>query len=129
MLGARLSAAAAGFSQVAVGVLYTAPEVLVRRPLTPGQVSAVVWIESFGPFWAIGFIATGLWLCVCALRKSGFVAAHIASSGWWAFYGGCIIFSALLTAPPAPVVSGVISAGVCLLNMAIARGDAERGYR
>lgn len=129
MLGARLSAAAAAAGQIAVGVLYTAPDSLIRYQLNPGQVSAVVWIESFGPVWILGFIATGMWLGVCAVRKQGFVSAHIASAGWWAFYAGCVLFSALLTNPQTPIVTGVIAAGVCLLNLAIARGDAERGYR
>lgn len=130
MIGARLQAAVMGIGQVTVGGLYwLAPEELIRRPLQPGQVSAVVWIESFGPVWTILFVACGLWMLTTVLRRRGFVRAHIAAAGVWAFYSGCILYSALLTEPPVPVIAGTVAAFVALLNIAIARGDAERGYR
>lgn len=130
MLGARLMAATSGTVQIGVGVLYLAPETLVRRPLEPGQVSAVVYIESFGPIWTIGFALTGLLLLTAAFRKKGFVPGHIMSASWWGFYSGSILLSAVLTEPPAPVVAGAIAAGLgCALQLAIARSDAERGHR
>lgn len=130
MIGARLQAAVMGIGQITIGGLYwLAPEELIRRPLQPGQVSAVVWIEGFGPVWTISFVACGLWLVLSAIRHHGFVRAHIAAAGIWAFYSGCILYSALLTEPPVPIVAGTTAAFVALLNIAVARGDAERGHR
>jgi hypothetical protein len=130
MLGARLMAAVTGCMNVAVGVLYISPEELVRRPLQPGQVSAVVWVEhSTGPIWFLGFVLTGLALLLSAIRKRGFIFSHVASSVFLAFYAGCILFSALLTEPPVPVVHGTFAGFFAILHIAIARGDAERGCR
>lgn len=130
MIGARVQAAVMGIGQITIGGLYgMAPEELIRRPLQPGQVSAVVWIESFGPMWTILFVSCGLWMMATVFRRKGFVRAHIAAAGAWAFYSGCILYSALLTEPPVPVIAGTTEAFVSLLNIAIARGDAERGYR
>jgi len=130
VIGTRIQAAAMGTGQVTVGSLYgMAPEELLRRPLQPGQVSAVVWIEGFGPVWMSLFVASGIWLLSAAVRRKGFVRAHLASCGAWAFYSGCILYSALLTEPPVPVIAGTVAGIVALLNIAIARGDAERGHR
>lgn len=129
MLGARLMAAVTGCMQVAVGVLYISPEELVRRPLQPGQVSAVVWVESIGPMWFFGFLLTGLALLLATARRRGFIFAHIAASVFLAFYAGCILFSALLTEPPVPVVHGTFAGFMAILHIAIARGDAERNCR
>lgn len=100
MLGARLASGTSGIMSVTVGVLYLLPEQLVRRPLQPGQVSAVVLIESLGPWWTILFVGTGLMLIAAALRRRGFVNAHISAAGVWAFYAGCVLFSAVLAVPP-----------------------------
>ncbi|WAB10594.1 hypothetical protein SEA_ECLIPTUS_29 [Gordonia phage Ecliptus] len=129
MLGARLMAAVTGCMQVAVGVLYISPEELVRRPLQPGQVSAVVWVESIGPMWFFGFLLTGLALLLAVTRRRGFIFAHIATSVFLAFYAGCILFSAVLTEPPVPVVHGTFAGFMAILHIAIARGDAERNCR
>ena len=129
MLGARLMAAVTGCMQVAVGVLYISPEELVRRPLQPGQVSAVVWVESIGPMWFFGFLLTGIALLLAVVRRRGFVFAHIAASGFLAFYAGCILFSAVLTEPPVPIVHGTFAGFMAILHIAIARGDAERNCR
>ena len=129
MLGARLMAAVTGCMNVAVGVLYISPEELVRRPLQPGQVSAVVWVETAGPIWFLGFVLTGLALLAAAIRKRGFIFSHVASSCFLAFYAGCILFSAVLTEPPVPVVHGTFAGFMAILHIAVARGDAERGCR
>ena len=129
MLGARLMAAVTGCMQVAVGVLYISPEELVRRPLQPGQVSAVVWVESIGPMWFFGFLLTGLALLLATVRRRGFIFAHIATSVFLAFYAGCILFSAVLTEPPVPIVHGTFAGFMAILHIAIARGDAERNCR
>lgn len=129
MLGARLASGTSGIMSVTVGVLYLLPEQLVRRPLQPGQVSAVVLIESLGPWWTILFVSTGIILITAALRRRGFVNAHIFAAGVWAFYAGCVLFSAVLAVPPVPVVSGTISGFVAVLQMSLARGCVERGLR
>ncbi len=130
MIGARLQAAVTGIGSITLGCLYgIAPEELVRRPLQPGQVSAVLWIASFGPVWSILFVMSGAALLLAVAQRRGFVRAHIASAGVWAFYSGCILYSALLTEPPVPVIAGTVAAFVALTHIAIARGDAERGHR
>lgn len=130
MRGARLQALVMGAGQLTIGGLYgLAPEELLRRPLSPGQVSAVVWIESLGPIWAVLFAVTGLWLLGAVWRAHGFVRAHIAAAGVWAFYASCILYSAVLTEPPVPIIAGTIAGFVAVLNIAIARADAERGTR
>jgi hypothetical protein len=99
MLGARLTAATAGIMNVTVGALYlpSMPEELVRRPLQPGQVSAVVYIENVGPLWSVIFIITGIVLILAAFRRRGFIPAHLGAVFVWAFYGAAILFSAFLT--------------------------------
>jgi hypothetical protein len=129
MLGARLTAATAGIMQVTVGLLYIGPEQLVRRPLLPGQVSAVVYIEGIGPVWTAIFILSGLYLVFAAARKKRFVPGHIAAAGVWGLYGGAVLISALLTEPPVPVLAGTIASFVALLHLSLARGCAERGLR
>ena len=129
MLGARLTAATIGIMQVTVGLLYIGPEELVRRPLLPGQVSAVVYIEGIGPVWTVTFVITGLYLIYAAVRKKGFVPGHIAAAGIWGLYGGAILISALLTEPPVPVLAGTIASFVALWHVATARGCSERGLR
>lgn len=131
MLGARLTAATVGIANVTVGMLYlpSMPEELVRRPLAPGQVSAVVYIESIGPIWSALFILSGLALIHAAAVRKHFVRTHVATAGMWGLFGGAILFSAVLTEPPIPVVTGTIASFVALINLAIARGCAERGLR
>jgi len=131
MLGARLTSATAGIMQATVGVLYLPafPETLVRRPLLPGQVSAVALIEGVGPLWTAFFIGTALALIVAAVRGKGFVNAHIAAAGVSVLYGSCILISAVLTEPPVPVVHGTYATFVGLLHICIAIGCRDRGQR
>lgn len=131
MLGARLTSATAGIMQATVGVLYlpTFPESLVRRPLMPGQVSAVALIEGIGPLWTTLFVATAVALLVAAVRGKGFVYSHIAAAGISVGYGSCILFSAVLTEPPVPVVHGTYATFVGLLHICIAIGCRDRGQR
>lgn len=129
MLGARLTAATCGAMNCAVGLLYVLPEPLVRRPLQPGQVSAVALIESVGPSWTILFILSGVALLLAAAQRRGFVRAHLVAVFVWLLYAGAVLFSAALTEPPAPILTGVIGFFVAFLNACIARGCAERGLR
>lgn len=132
MLGARLAAATAGIMQTTIGVLYlpSMPEELVRRPLQPGQVSGVVYIEQLGPpIWSTLFLCTGALLLYASAASRRFIPAHVLSAGVWAIYGGVILTSAVLTEPPVPVVAGTIAMFVSLMHLAIARGCAERGVR
>lgn len=131
MLGTRLTAATSGIMQATLGVLYLPqlPESLIRRPLQPGQASAVVYLESIGPIWSLLFGATAIALLVASIRGRGFILAHLGSSGLWALYGSSIVYSALLTEPPVPVVAGTIASGVGLLHLSIAIGCRDRGHR
>lgn len=131
MLGTRLTAATSGIMQATVGVLYLPafPESLVRRPLLPGQVSAVAYIEAIGPLWTAFFAGTALALIVAAVRGGGFVNAHIAAAGISVGYGSCILISAILTEPPVPVVHGTYATFVGLLHICIAIGCRDRGHR
>ncbi|WP_418346229.1 hypothetical protein [Rhodococcus pyridinivorans] len=129
MLGARLTAGATGMMSCTLGVLYVMPEQLVRRPLQPGQVSAVVLIEGLGPWWTVLFVASGLMLLGAAWRRSGFVTAHLAAVFVYAFYAGCVLFSAIMTEPPVPIITGTLAGYIALTHMCIGRGCAERGLR
>lgn len=131
MLGTRLTAATAGITQATVAVLYLPqlPETLIRRPLLPGQVSAVVYIESLGPIWSMLFAVSAAALIVAAVRGHGFIWSHVASAGLWVLYGSSIIYSAVLTEPPVPVVAGTIATSFGLMNLAIAIGCRDRGLR
>ena len=132
MLGARLTAATAGITQATVGVLYlpTLPETLVRRPLLPGQASAVVYIESIGPLWTVMFAVSAALAIAAGVRKRGFIAAHLSIAGVNVLYGTCILFSAILTEPPVPIVAGTIATGFGgLMNLTIAIGCRDRGHR
>ncbi|WP_256980611.1 hypothetical protein [Rhodococcus sp. 14-2496-1d] len=117
--------------QATIGVLYlpTMPESLVRRPLLPGQVSAVAYIESIGPLWSAVFFGTALALVVAAVRGRGFVNAHIAAAGVSVLYGSSILISAVLTEPPVPVVHGTYATFVGVLHICIAIGCRDRGHR
>ena len=129
MLGARLTAGAGGLMNCTVGLLYVLPESLVRRPLQPGQVSAVALIESVGPSWTLLFAISGVVLLAVAIRRRGVVRAHNFAVFVWALYGGAVLFSAALTEPPAPIITGVIGFFVALMHGCISRGCAERGLR
>ncbi|KIQ15342.1 hypothetical protein [Rhodococcus sp. MEB064] len=131
MLGTRLTAASTGILQGTVGILYlpSLPESLIRRPLMPGQVSAVVYIESIGPLWSVVFALSTAMLIASAVRGHGFIAAHIGSAGLWALYGSCILYSAFVTEPPVPVVAGTIASGVAFIQLSIAIGCRDRGHR
>lgn len=132
MLGTRLTAATAGITQATIGVLYLPqlPETLIRRPLLPGQVSAVVYIESIGPLWSLMFFATAAMLLVASVRGKGFIRGHLSVSAVNVLYGTCILASALLTEPPVPVVAGTIATGFGgLMNLTIAIGCRDRGHR
>lgn len=131
MLGTRLTAATSGIMQATIGILYAPPlpESLVRRPLLPGQVSTVAYIESIGPLWTILFVATAAGLGVAVVRGRGFVNAHIAAAGISVFYGSGILISAVLTEPPVPVVHGTYATFVGLLHICIAIGCRDRGHR
>ncbi|NIL86505.1 hypothetical protein RhoFasGS6_03909 [Rhodococcus fascians] len=129
MLGARLTAATTGLMSITVGGLYLLPEQFVRRPLMPGQINAVQFIEGIGPVWSLLFALAGVLLLRAAVSKRGFVFGHLATAGIWTFYGLAILFSAVLTQPPVPVVAGAIATFVGLTQMTLAIGCAERGQR
>ncbi|OZC50507.1 hypothetical protein [Rhodococcoides fascians] len=129
MLGTRLAAGTAGIMGICVGALYLGPSQLVRRPLPPDQINLVVYVEQAGPWWVLLFALTGLWLIVCAVRKTGFVIAHGLSVIVWIFYGGAIFAGAWFSEPPTPILAATIAVFVGLMNAALAFGAAERGYR
>lgn len=129
MLGTRLVAGACGLTQIAVGLLYLGPTDLVRRPLPPGQVSFVVYVEQAGPYWVAGFILSSLLLLVAAVRGKGFVVGHAAGVFICLFYGAAILLGAIRSQPPSPVVTATFACGLALIHFALAFGCAERGYR
>jgi hypothetical protein len=131
MLGTRLAASASAGIQTAMGILYLpqVPESLIRRPIRPGQDTAVVFIESLGPVWSVVFWASAMALIVATIRGRGFINGHLAAMGVCMFYGSCVIYSAIFAEPPAPIVVGVLGVGVALLNLAIAIGCRDRGHR
>lgn len=129
MLGTRLVAGVTGTMNIAVGALYLGPSQLVRRPLPPDQISLVVYVESFGPWWVLMFVVSGALLLATTRRKRGFLVAHSASVFVWAFYGLAILLGALFSEPPTPVLAGAIATFMALLHFALAFACAERGHR
>ncbi|OZF05571.1 hypothetical protein [Rhodococcoides fascians] len=103
-----LSVLLAGGS-VVVGALYAGPEILVRRPLPPGQETLVVVVEHFFPVWPFLFGVTGVIAMVAALRRRGVIVGHGLVIGAWAFYGLCLIIAPIRSVPPTPILVGVIS--------------------
>ena len=129
MLGTRLVAGVTGTMNIAVGALYLGPSQLVRRPLPPDQISLVVYVESFGPWWVLMFALSGLWLLVATWRRRGFLFAHSLSVMVWGFYGAAILLGAMFSEPPTPILAGAIAAFMAILHSALAFSCAERGYR
>ncbi|UOK18019.1 membrane protein [Gordonia phage Hibiscus] len=129
MLGTRLVAGVTGTMNIVVGCLYLGPSQLVRRPLPPDQISLVVYVESFGPWWVLMFVLSGIWLLVTSIRKRGFLLAHSGSVFIWGFYGLAILLGAMFSEPPTPILAGAIATFMALLHSALAFSCAERGYR
>ncbi|OZC88356.1 hypothetical protein CH282_09515 [Rhodococcus sp. 06-418-1B] len=115
---------------IIVGLLYAGPEILVRRPVPPGQETIVVIVEHFFPVWPFLFGITGLISMIYALRRRSVILGHGLVIGAWAFYGLCLIVAPLRSVPPTPILVGVISLFIVVAtNIGMIRLWAALGVR
>ncbi|MFF0706976.1 hypothetical protein [Gordonia sputi] len=126
--GARLVSFITGVMAILVGVIYFGPSEWVRRPLPPGQVSLVSIIESAVPVWSILFCLTGAALVFCVMSRRHLIAAHILAIFTWTFYGMALLLSAVLSEPPAPIVTGVIALGLVGVHWGLIQVHQEQGH-
>lgn len=120
----------AGLACFAIGSIYAfADENLVRRPLPPGQTSIVVWIEELGPIWPFLFFFSGLTLIISAIVHRGVILSHGCGFFVWAFYGGAILFGAIRSVPPAPILMGTVSCFIAAAMWIIAKIWASEGVK
>ncbi|MFD6518100.1 hypothetical protein [Rhodococcus sp. NPDC060176] len=127
MSGARIVSLIMGLMAIVVGATYWGPTEWVRRPLPPNQTSIVVMVESIGPVWPVIFTVTGAALVVASLLGRYVVAAHVLGIFGWMFYGAAIIVGAVLSEPPAPIVTGLIAIGVAGIHFGMTRAHQEVG--
>ena len=126
--GARLVSFITGVMAVLVGVIYFGPAEWIRRPLPPGQVSLVSLIESAVPVWSILFCVTGATLVFCVMARRHLIAAHVLAIFTWTFYGMALLLSAVLSEPPAPIVTGVIALGLAGGQWGLIQAHQEQGH-
>lgn len=85
----------------------------VARPLGPGQVSVLRYIEALGPTWAAAFALTGaaiaatLWLYPRCLRWGHALGATVLTG-----YGAASWIGALVSVPPSPIMTAVLASTV-----------------
>ncbi|MFI5434504.1 hypothetical protein ACHMZP_21820 [Rhodococcus baikonurensis] len=127
MSGVRIVSLIMGAMAILVGVTYWGPSEWVRRPLPPGQESLVVIIESIGPVWPIIFTVAGTLLASASIVGRYMVAAHVVGIFGWMFYGSAIVVGAILSEPPAPIVTGLIAIGVAAIHFGMTRAHQEVG--
>lgn len=127
MSGVRLVSLIMGAMSLMIGVAYWGPSEWVRRPLPPNQTSIVVFVEHIGPVWPLTFGGTGLVLIATALLSRWLVAGHVVGIFTWMFYGAAIIMGAILSEPPAPIVTGLMAGGVAAVHFGMMRAHQEAG--
>lgn len=87
------------------------------RPLGDGQVSIVRYIESLGPFWAIGFAASGVAIAVALwLWPSWLWKAHVLGATVMSTYGAAAWMGAWLSRPLGPIQVGVLATTLALVH-------------
>lgn len=126
--GPRLVSFITGAMALLLGVIYVGPTEWIRRPLPPGQVSLVALIERAVPVWAILFCLTGAVLVFAVMARRWLIAAHILAIFTWTFYGMCLLISALLSEPPAPIVTGVIAIGLVGIHWGLIQTHQDLGH-
>lgn len=112
---------------VVVGVFYSGPEGLVRRPVRPGQETLVVIVEHLFPVWPLLFCIAGVGVFFALVLMRGLIVAHGVVVAVWAFYALCLIVGPILSVPPSPILVGVIAIVVMLTNAAAMRLWAALG--
>lgn len=108
---------------------YLGPEYLVRRPLPEGQVSLVQHIENVTPVWPWAFGVVGVLLLIATFTRRCLIAVHGIAATLWMFYGLLLLTSALLSEPPAPILTGGISVWAAAMHFGCAVSWSERGFR
>lgn len=126
--GPRLVSFITGAMALLLGVIYVGPTEWIRRPLPQGQVSLVAIIEQAVPVWAILFCVTGLALVWAVMARRGLIAAHLLAIFAWTFYGVALLLSALLSEPPAPIITGVIAIGLVGVHWGLIQTHQDLGH-
>lgn len=129
----RLISLNLGLTALVYSILYLGPEELVRTKRTAeqadAQTSIVQNIEAIGPVWPFVFaLAAGLLLWT-TWRGRGLITAHGIAAGVWVLYGLSIVFSALLSEPPSPVLTGTAAILGAVTHIGMARAWAGEGVK
>lgn len=101
----------------------------VPRPLGPGQVSILRYIDSMGPIWAAAFALTGvaiaatLWLYPRCLRWGHAIGATVMTT-----YCAASWIGAWVSQPPAPIMTAVLASAVAATHF-VATWVAARAVR
>ena len=113
---------------LAMCIVYSGPEFLIRRPSPAGQTSIVQYIESLGPYWPAVFGISGISLLVTALTTRGVIYGHAFCAASWTGYGVALLVGPLLTVPPAPIVVGVMAVMIVPIHLTCIVAWKERGF-
>lgn len=118
-----------GVMAVVMGLVYVGPETFIRRTLPPGQTTLVVAVESLGPVWPVLFTLMGIVLILAVTARRFLLLAHVFAILVWSFYAACIIIGSLQSQPPAPIITGVMSAFVALIHFGLILAHQDAGDR
>lgn len=121
-----------GSAALYYAICYSGPESWVRSSTSQQlaqQSSVVRFVESLGPIWPFLFGASGICLVLSALVLRRVILACSFAVSVWVFYGAAILIGAVLTEPPAPIVSGGAAIFVSLAHVGLSRAWAGEGVR
>lgn len=118
-----------GVMGVVMGLVYVGPEAFIRRPLPPGQTTLVVAVEALGPVWPVLYTLMGIGLILAVTARRFLLPAHAFAVLVWMFYGACVIIGSLQSQPPAPIITGVMSAFVALIHFGLLLAHQDAGDR
>jgi len=111
-----------------VGLVFFGPEELFRwTNQGPQQTSIVLLVQRIGPIWSFLFTAMGVALIGAATMRRWTIHAHVLAVFGWLFYGTSILLGSALSEPPAPIISGVMAAGVAGIHYALIQAHQEAG--
>ncbi|HEX6471150.1 MAG TPA: hypothetical protein VF069_18770 [Streptosporangiaceae bacterium] len=89
----------------------------VPRPLGPGQVSVVRYIEALGPFWIAGFGATAVGIALVLWRfPARLWIAHLLGLSVSAAYATAAWTGSLMSDPPSPIITAVLASSLAAVH-------------
>lgn len=122
-----------GLTALVYSILYLGPAELVRTERTPEQaalqISIVQNLDAVGPVWPFVFMLAGIGIFASVWLGRGLIVAHGIAAGVWIIYGLSIIFSALLSEPPSPVLTGSAAILGAVTHIGMARAWAGEGVK